>query len=100
MARSRYVSGEVIPGRFPWEVFLGGGGGGLSREAFFTFHFLIQVSSEEDGEALHPFLLAHYPITVLVKCSEHTIHEVVITHGEMVVENVSKLNTIHSSVWT
>ena len=59
-----------------------------------TFHLLVECALEEDGEPKHPLLLAYKPITVLVKGSKDTVHEVVITHREVVMKNVPKLDTV------
>ena len=59
-----------------------------------TFNFFIESSLEEDGHPPHPVFLGQEPSTVLIKRTKYSIHEEIITHGEVDVEEITKLDTV------
>ncbi len=49
-----------------------------------TLDGTVQVPLDKGGHTHYPLFMAQVAITVLVKCTKHTIHEEVITHMEVV----------------
>ena len=64
-----------------------------------TFHLLVKCSSEKDRETQHPLLLADKAVAVLIEGPEDAVHEIVVTHGEVVVEDVTKLDAVQLPIW-
>ena len=55
-----------------------------SYNSCLTFNGTVQISLDEGGHTNHPLLVTQVAITVLIKCTEYTIHKEVITHVEVV----------------